>query len=60
MLAAAHQIIGWSAVWGGVLCLCALGVLGVMGWAEKATVGRGGSRELGPGGGSYNLKEPLL
>ncbi len=43
---------------GGVLCLCALGVLGVMGWAEEATVGRDGSRELG--GLSYNLKEPLL
>lgn len=50
MLAAAHQIIGWSAVWGGVLCLCALGVLGVMGWAEEATVGRGGSRRAGMGG----------
>lgn len=49
MLAAAHQIIGWSAVWGGVLCLCALGVLGVMGWAGEATVGRVGSRELGRG-----------
>lgn len=45
---------------GGTLCLCALGVLRVMGWAEETTVGRSGSRRAGLGGGSYNLKEPLL
>lgn len=55
MLAAAHQIIGWSAVWGGVLCLCALGVLGVMGWAEEATVGRGGREKAGLGGGGRGV-----
>lgn len=49
MLAAGEQIIGWSGVWGGTLCLCALGVLMVMGWAEETTVGRSGSRAGGVG-----------
>lgn len=60
MLAAAHQIIGWSAVWGGECCVCVHWEFWGLWGGQKRLQWVGVGVESWAVVGGYNLKETLL